>query len=74
MTNDVPTKLLAVMVTMQNYCYKPPIVPSNSKNVQVEKNTNCSKPTNANPVKVWEAPTDLQSSHSNHYRASLLFC
>jgi hypothetical protein len=37
MTNDVPTKLLAAMVTTQNYYYKPPIVQSNLKNIQVEK-------------------------------------
>jgi nitrate reductase cytochrome c-type subunit len=51
MSNDVPTILVAVMVTTQNYYYKPPVVQSNLKNVQVEKNTNCSKPTDAKPVK-----------------------
>jgi hypothetical protein len=50
MINDVPTKRVVVMVTTQNYYYRPPIVQSNLKNVPVEKNKNCSKPTDAKPV------------------------
>jgi hypothetical protein len=49
MTNDVPTKLVAVMTTTQNYFYKPPVHTSKLKNIMVEKN--CSKPTDAKPVK-----------------------
>jgi hypothetical protein len=51
MNNDVPTKLFFVMVTTQNYYYKPPIFQSKLKNVPVEKNTTCRKPTHAMPVK-----------------------
>jgi hypothetical protein len=51
MTNYVPTKLLAVMVTTLNLYYKPPIVQSNLKNIMVENIKNCSKPTDAKPVK-----------------------
>jgi hypothetical protein len=51
MTNDVPTKRVAAMVTTQNYYYKPLIVQSILKNVPLEKNKNCSKPTDAKPAK-----------------------
>jgi hypothetical protein len=50
MTTDIPTKLLAVMVTAQNYYYKPPTVQSHLKNILVEKNKTCKKPTDAKPV------------------------
>jgi hypothetical protein len=50
MTNVIPTKLLAVMVTTQNYYYKPPIVQSHLKNILVEKNKKCGKPTDAKYV------------------------
>jgi hypothetical protein len=36
-TNYVPTKLLADMVTTQNYYYKPQIVQSNLKNVSMKR-------------------------------------
>jgi hypothetical protein len=49
MTNDVPTKLVAVMVTTHNYYYKPSVHKSKLKNILVEKN--CSKPIDAQPVK-----------------------
>jgi hypothetical protein len=44
MTNDIPTKLLDIMVTSENYCYKPPTVKSPMKNILVEKNKNGSQP------------------------------
>jgi hypothetical protein len=49
MTNDVPTKLVAVIVTTQNYYYKPPVHKSKSKNILVEKK--CNKETDAQLVK-----------------------
>jgi hypothetical protein len=49
MTNDVPTKLVAVMLTTHNYYYKPPVPKSKSKNILVEKKGN--KPTDAQPIK-----------------------
>jgi hypothetical protein len=48
-TNDVPTKLVAVMVTTQNYYYKSPVPKYKSKNILVEKK--CNKPTDAQPIK-----------------------
>jgi hypothetical protein len=49
MTNDVPTNLVDVTVTMQNYYYKLPVPKSKSKNILVEKK--CNKPTEAHPIK-----------------------